>query len=361
MNSFVVDNANRLDKFLAEKLPDLSRGQIQKAIEESQVLVNGKVVFKPSIKVDIGDEVSFPQLATRNSGLATVPVDLPLKVLYDANDLLIIDKPAGLTVHPGPAVKEDTLSQAIVFHYPEIASVGEPSRPGIVHRLDKDTSGCLLVAKTQSMYEYLLSAFADRKVRKEYLALVWGSLPQKHGVIDTPMGKSKLDFRKRTVVDPLEAKEAKTEYSVISNFKFQILNKVKSLKSKSLAPSTSLSLRGGDALGVDEAIQRKDAGLPWSFQSIGPRNDRGGVVDEVSLIRVLLHTGRTHQIRVHMASIGHPLVGDSLYGPKKQFPGLHRQFLHAEKIEVQLPNGTWVSAESELSEDLQNILRAFIK
>jgi 23S rRNA pseudouridine1911/1915/1917 synthase len=261
MNSFVVDNANRLDKFLAEKLPDLSRGQIQKAIEGSQVLVNGKVVSKPSIKVDIGDEVSFPQLATRNSGLATVPVDLPLKILYDANDLLIIDKPAGLTVHPGPAVKEDTLSQAIVFHYPEIASVGEPSRPGIVHRLDKDTSGCLLVAKTQSMYEYLLSAFADRKVRKEYLALVWGSLPQKHGVIDTPMGKSKLDFRKRTVVDPLEAKEAKTEYFLVASGKLQAASgeaKTKNYKLKTI----------------------------------------NSVVDEVSLIRVLLHTGRTHQIRV---------------------------------------------------------------
>lgn len=302
------------------QMPDISRGQIQKAIEDGLVLVNGKKIIKPSSKISTEDAVSFPEATSYKLEAKSLPVDLPLKILYDANDLLVIDKPAGLTVHPGPAVKEDTLSQAIVFHYPEIASVGEPIRPGIVHRLDKDTSGCLLVAKTQSMYEYLLSAFADRKVRKEYLALVWGSLPQKHGIIDTPMGKSKLDFRKRTVVDPLEAKEAKTEYFLVASGKLQAVS--------------------GEAKTINYKLKTKNP-----------------VVDEVSLIRVLLHTGRTHQIRVHMASIGHPLVGDSLYGPKKQLPGLYRQFLHAEKIEVQLPNGTWIQAVSDLPEDLQSILK----
>ncbi len=300
VQKFVVENLKtRLDKFLSEQVKDISRSQIQRDIEAGGVLVNGKKVLESKFVVRKGDTVEFQQSEISNQKSALRPVNLPLKVLYDDHGLLIIDKPAGLPMHPGAGFKGTTLASALLYQFKDIKLVGEEDRPGIVHRLDKDTSGLVLVAKTQEMYEYLKDAFAERKIKKEYITLVRGHVEKKHGFIETPIGKSKADFRKYDVRNVIQPKESLTEYSVL------------------------------EYLGVDE----------------------------YTLIRVKLHTGRTHQIRVHFNSIGHPVMGDQLYSPKRShLAGLNRQFLHAKKIEVRLPDETWIEAESQLPKDLQDIL-----
>lgn len=301
----------RLDKFLVEQLPTFSRSQIQRAIEAGAVALNGKVVTEPKCIVREGDVVECEKFPIFNIQFPKTSSSTVIKTLYDHHGLLIIDKPAGLSVHPGAGVKEESLSDILLRQFPEIEGVGEAHRPGIVHRLDKDTSGVMLVAKTAAMYEYLKDAFAERKVKKNYVALVFGVPDKAHGFIDAPLGKSKADFRKYTTKDMVEPKPSLTEYRVL-----EVL---------SLQPSTF--------------------------------NVQPNSVDKTALISVDLHTGRTHQIRVHMASIGHPLMGDALYGGKRAvLERLHRQFLHARKIEVQLPNGTWIEAESGLPSDLQSVL-----
>lgn len=292
----------RLDKYLAIRLKTISRSQIQRDIEAGLVLVNGVVVKVAKFVVRLGDKIIYHQSEIQNQKFGIEATNTPLKVLYNNHGLLIIDKPAGMVVHPGAGFKGETLASALLYNFADIAVVGEEHRPGIVHRLDKDTSGVILVAKTKEMYEFLKDAFAERKIKKEYLALVSGLLEKRQGFIELPIGKSKMDFRKQTTRDPIEAKEALTEYRVLEEM----------------------------ALGIDK----------------------------YSLILVKLHTGRTHQIRVHFSSLGHPLMGDELYGGKKvKLEGLNRQFLHAKKIEVRLPNKTWIEAESELAPDLKQVLK----
>jgi len=298
----VEELKTRLDKYLAKVLPQVSRSQIQRDIEAGRVRANGQKTLSAKFVVRLGDQLEYDELPKENDELR--PTNLPLRVLYNQHGLLIIDKPAGLVVHPGAGFKGESLASALLFHFKDIKVVGEDHRPGIVHRLDKDTSGVILVAKTSEMYEYLKDAFAQRKVKKEYLALVLGQMEKPTGTIDSPIGKSKQDFRKMTVKGAEELKPALTEYRVLEE------------------------LRDPETL------------------------------DFYSLIKVKLHTGRTHQIRVHLASLGHPLIGDDLYGGKKtSVKGLKRQFLHAKKIEVRLPDDTWIEAESELADDLKEFLK----
>ncbi len=299
---FVVEDLKiRLDRYLAGQLSSVSRSHIQRDIEAGQVLVDGKTVTMTHFAVRQGNKVSYRESAVENETLKAT--NTPLKVLYNDHGLLIIDKPAGLTVHPGAGFKGETLASALLYNFQDIYVVGEDHRPGIVHRLDKDTSGVILVARTQEMYEFLKDAFAERKIKKEYIALVSGKLEKPQGIIDTAIGRSKTDFRKYSTKNMIEPKRAVTEYKVL------------------------------------EFLQD-----PASL-------------DEYSLVLIKLHTGRTHQIRVHFASLGHPLIGDGLYGNKKtQRIDLGRQFLHAQRIEVQLPNGTWIEAESELPSDLKQVL-----
>jgi 23S rRNA pseudouridine1911/1915/1917 synthase len=304
---FIVDVAKvRVDKFLVEKVePKLSRGTVQRLVERGFARVNGGVVSSASDVVRLGQEVLF---TVPESVEELVPKNIPIKTLYNDNGILIIDKPPGLSVHPGAGFKGDSLAEALLFHFDDIKLVGEEGRPGIVHRLDKDTSGVMVVARTQEMYEYLKDAFSERKIKKEYIALVSGSLKEPHGVIEVPIGKSKMDFRKYTTKksDMILAKDSKTEFWVLENLTHE---------------------------------------------------SESGVLDEYSLIKVQLHTGRTHQIRVHLSSLGFPLVGDELYGGKKAYKlGLSRQFLHSRRIEVQLPSGVWIEAESKLPDDLREVL-----
>ena len=313
-HSFIVESLKtRLDKYLAGQLPQISRSQIQRDIEGGLVEVNGQPILESKFVVRLDDKILYQQSESRNPQSAIQAVNIPLKILYNNHGLIIIDKPAGLAVHPGAGFKGNTLAAALLYKFKDIHLVGEEHRPGIVHRLDKDTSGVILVAADQKMYEYLKDAFAERKVKKEYIALVLGKMEKPHGFIETPIGKSKTDFRKQTTKNPKEGKEAVTEYKVLEYLQ-----------------------------SADKLISRSANQLP---------------VDTYTLILVKLHTGRTHQIRVHLASIGHPLMGDELYGGKRiKLEGLNRQFLHAKKIEVQLPDRTWIEAESELSDDLKEVL-----
>ena len=303
---FTVDELKtRLDKFLAERVSDLSgkiisRSKIQRDIEAGQVTVNGIMQNSPKFNVRKDDEINYEVIPEEIPG----PKDIPLHTLYNNHGLLILDKPAGLVVHPGAGFKGDSLAQALLFHFKDIHLVGEEGRSGIVHRLDKDTSGVILIALTQEMYEHLKDAFEQRKIKKEYVALVKGKIPEKHGKIDALLGKSQKDFRKYTTdtTDMVREKPSLTEYWVTDYF--------------------------------------TDG------------------VDFYTLIKVKLHTGRTHQIRVHFSSLGFPLIGDELYGGKKVMKlGLSRQFLHAKKIEVQLPNSEWIEAESVMPDDLTDILK----
>ncbi|NCO15562.1 RluA family pseudouridine synthase [Candidatus Wolfebacteria bacterium CG18_big_fil_WC_8_21_14_2_50_39_7] len=244
--------------------------------------------------------------------------------IYEDKNFLAVYKPAGLLVHPAKLriknaelrTEERTLTDWALKKYPEIKSVGDPStssgqtnlRPGIVHRLDRDTSGVILIARNQKYFEYLKNLFQTRQIKKNYLALVYGKLEPKFGVIKKPI-RLKSGTTKRTVWQGKMEKEAITEYKVLKYFKYNkpltIVNKL----------------------------------LYFSF------------------VRVMPKTGRTHQIRVHLASTGHPVVGDLLYGPKKNPLGLKRLFLHAESLEFSLENGRRIKIESGLPEELKLVLK----
>ncbi len=294
MLKFTSDKTERLDKFLAQVV-EKSRGAVQKAIKAGVVTVNTKPVSETDHKVFSGDIIELPEFTE----FVFQPSTRDLKIVYEDNDLAVIDKPAGLIVHPGAGKTEDTLSHALLTKFPQIKNVGEKFRPGIVHRLDEDTSGLLLIAKTPDAYEYLKKLFMERKVQKEYLALVHGVPQMLHDFIDAPLIKS---FKQRKMrVGP--GREAVTEYTVLTE-----------------------SAEG---------------------------------VDQMALLKVNLHTGRTHQIRVHMAHIKHPIVGDQIYGgefKKTDLALINRQFLHAYRLRFKKLDGTSLDLTSPLPAELQSVL-----
>jgi 23S rRNA pseudouridine1911/1915/1917 synthase len=295
MLNFEVAETNRLDKFLASKV-DVSRSRVQKAIKEGQVMVDGIIILDSDFDVTIGNKVSLPEFEADELKAS----DVKLKIVYENDDLAVIDKPAGLVVHPGAGNKEDTLSQALLTYFPSIKNVGDAHRPGIVHRLDEDTSGLIVIAKTQPAYEFLKKTFQDRDIEKEYITLVHGRVEKLHGTIDLPIAKAPT-HRKMKIGE--DGKAALTEYFVL--------------------------------------VQSADTAL-----------------DQYTLLRVKLHTGRTHQIRVHFNAIGHPLVGDLTYGAykKKDSELIDRQFLHAYKLKFKLIDGTFLELTSELPQELKEVL-----
>ena len=245
--------------------------------------------------------------------------NIPLDVVYEDEDVIVINKQSGISVHPSVSEPSGTIANALIAKYPEIKNVGDPStdsgqvnlRPGIVHRLDKDTSGLLVIARNQKAFEFLKKEWQEGKVVKKYFALVWGCPKKESGEIVSKLTRSPKDFRKRVVIKPgkktLAGKLAVTEYKVIKKF----------------------SARGGSAFGGKD----------------------------YSLIEVYPKTGRTHQIRIHMASLGHQVVGDKIYGKKRQMlEGLTRQFLHAYYLKFSLPNGKSLALEADLPDDLKKVL-----
>lgn len=278
----------RLDKYLAELHKEVSRSRIQKAIKNGLVLVNGQKVSDPNFQISETDTIDLPEFKSDD----LIPYDFDLKVVYENKDLAVIDKPAGLVVHPGAGNTENTLANALLHRYPGIEKVGDPHRPGIVHRLDEDTSGLILIAKTPESLEFLKDKFQNRSIEKEYVALVQGVPAKQHDIIDIPLEKVPLKQKMKVG----SGKPAITEYFTIA-----------------AAPT-----------------------------------------GQFSLLRVKLHTGRTHQIRAHLAHIGHPIIGDSVYGKPSEM--LDRQFLHARKLKFQLMDGTWLELESELPTELKEVL-----
>ncbi len=292
--SFVADRQGaRLDKYVVEKCPELSRTYAQKLIGDGYITVNDRVA-KAGLKLDIGDRVNIVIPPTSPSPLS--PEAIPLNIIYEDNDLLVIDKPAGLAVHPAPGHYSHTLVNAILSHFPDLPVTSGSLRPGIVHRLDKDTSGVMLVAKNSAAQLNLINQFRTRSVVKAYLALVKGHLTPEHGVIEAPIGRDPRNRKRMAVVAEGRGREARTQYQVVR------------------------------------------------------------YIGNYTLLEVRPETGRTHQIRVHLLAIGYPVVGDPVYGIKSAY--LSRQFLHASRLGFSLPStDKYVEFTSDLPPDLAQALK----
>ncbi len=290
--NFIADKSGiRLDKYVSEKCSELSRTRAQKLIADGYITVNDGTA-KASVKLSISDRVDVVIPPTAPSPLS--PEAIPLNIIYEDDDLLVVDKPAGLTVHPAPGHPDHTLVNAILSHFPRLADISESLRPGIVHRLDKDTSGVMLVAKNSVAQTNLVDQFKNRSVMKVYLALVKGHLTPEEGVIEAPIGRDSGNRKRMAVVT--RGRESRTQYHVVK------------------------------------------------------------YMGDYTLLEVKPETGRTHQIRVHLAAIGSPVVGDAVYGVKSDF--LARQFLHACRLGFKLPStGEYVEFKSQLPPDLAQALK----
>lgn len=308
----------RLDKFLMAKFPENSRALIKEKIKASAVLINKKNA-KPSLILRQGDcVVLMPSFASPENQKIQPNSKIKLPIIYEDKNIIVIDKPDGISVHPRqdknncPLQKEinNTIASALLARYPEIANVGDNPllRPGIVHRLDKDTSGILIAAKNQKSFEWFKKQFKERKTEKKYLALVAGIPKQNSGIIDTLIVKSKSDptkqkiIKKETASPDVKTKEAITKYSVIKTY------------------------------------------------------------DKFSLLEAIPKTGRMHQIRAHFAWIGCPVAGDKKYGKNTaSLKGLTRHFLHAASLKITMPNGQEKIFESPLPPDLAQIIQTLEK
>jgi len=283
-------DGQRLDQFLAGRCPGLSRSRVRRLIDDGLVTVDG-IQAKPSSRVQPGQRIRVTVPAPAPASLE--PQQIPLNVIFEDRDLIVVDKPAGLTVHPAPGHPDKTLVNAILALCPDLEGIGNAVRPGIVHRLDKDTSGLIVVAKNEKAHTCLAGQFKERRVVKSYKALVHGRLEPPEAVVDAPIGRHPVHRKRMAVVTTGRA--AITRYRVV------------------------LYLPG------------------------------------YSLVEVSPSTGRTHQIRVHLAALGHPLAGDSTYG--KRHPRLDRHFLHAHYLEFRLPStGESMELSSVLPGDLQGFL-----
>ncbi|MFC2058644.1 RluA family pseudouridine synthase [Chloroflexota bacterium] len=287
---FIVDSpARRLDSFVAERC-QISRSYAQKLIREGQVTVEGDTT-QPSRKLDTGDRIVVN--LTSPEPLVLTPEDIPLKIVYEDSDIVVVDKPAGLVAHPAAGKRAGTLVNAILAHCPDLRLTGDSTRPGIVHRLDRDTSGLMVVAKNDAAQTKLSLQFKERSIAKGYIGLVAGHLAPEQGAIEAPIGRHPKDRKRMAVVSG--GREARTRYQVLR------------------------------------------------------------YLGDYTLVEAMPETGRTHQIRVHFAAIGHPVFGDPVYG--KRSPLLGRQFLHACRLGFKLPsNDEFVEFKSELPLELLEVL-----
>jgi 23S rRNA pseudouridine1911/1915/1917 synthase len=295
----VETGGSRLDKFVADQGLGLSRSATQRLIEDGQVSVNGEPV-KASYKVRAGDLLVVRLPIVEPSAPVAEPI--PLNIVYEDRDLLVVNKPAGMVVHPAPGHPGGTLVNALLAHCPELAA-GEHDRPGIVHRLDRDTSGLILVAKSEKIGRALQHQFKERQVLKSYLALLDGHLRPAWGRIEAPLGRDPNHRQRMAVL--AGGREATTEYHVLEQFAHQL----------------------------------------------------GPAAGEYSLVEAEPKTGRTHQIRVHFASIGYPVIGDSVYGRRRPRLPLCRQFLHARRLAFKHPvSRERMEFEAPLPDDLATVL-----
>ncbi len=287
----------RLDRYLTSRLNTLSRTAVQHLITDSAVLVNGRP-SKPGYTLRVSDEVLVIQGNMKTPPSTAKPQAIPLDIVYEDRDLLVVNKAAGMVVHPAAGHYEDTLVNAILAHYPDLQGVGGDLRPGIVHRLDKDTSGLIMVARNAQTLAALTEQMKRHEIIKRYLALVEGVVPLDRGSIDAPIGRDPR-HRQQMAITATGSREARTHFRVLQRF----------------ARHTLLLLQ--------------------------------------------LETGRTHQIRVHLKAIGYPVVGDPVYGPRdtRHGPALDRQFLHAYQLTFTHPiTGKLLELEAPLPADLKSVL-----
>jgi len=291
------DAGRRLDLFLAERVPELSRTRIQELIREGHVRVDGHIA-KVSHRVAAGEAIEIEVLP--RPALEALPEDLPLDLLYVDDDFVIVNKPAGMVVHAGAGHSRGTLVNALLHRLGNLSEAGGALRPGIVHRLDRETSGAMVVARNDQAHEHLSEQFRSRNVRKIYLALVHGKMPRDSGTITLPISRDP-HRRTRMTARATKGRHARTDWRVIAR------------------------------------------------------------LERCTLVEAVLHTGRTHQIRAHFAAIGHPVVGDTLYGAPRglragtrNLPLLERNFLHAARIGFSHPSsGVWVEVRAPLPRDLR--------
>ena len=296
----------RLDRALAELMPEHSRSMLARLIEEGRVSIDGSKAEKSSMRVAAGQRVEIEIPPPAPSGVASQ--DLPLTILFEDDDLVIIDKPAGVVVHPAAGHSDRTLVNALLFHVRNLSGIGGEVRPGIVHRLDKDTSGVMVIAKNDAAHRKLAAEWGTDRVRKEYLAIVYGTPKQQRATIEAPIGRDPRN-RKRMSVMP-GGRSAVTEYA------------------------------------IEQPLRH------------------------ASLLRLRLRSGRTHQIRVHLKRLGHPIIGDPLYsGPQwrgipdkriqKAIAAFPRQALHAARLTIPHPRtGEQMTFESPLPGDMRELVAA---
>lgn len=287
----------RIDKFLSCRLEEVSRSYIQKLIKEGHVSVNGKPV-KANYKLGAGDEISVEIPEAKEPDI--LPEDIPLDILYEDQDILVVNKPKGMVVHPAAGHYSGTLVNALMYHCKDsLSGINGVMRPGIVHRIDMDTTGSLLVCKNDEAHRILAEQLKEHTIRREYHAIVYGNIKEDTGTVNAPIGRHPTD-RKKMSINHKNGKQAVTHYEVLERF------------------------------------------------------------GNFTYIRCRLETGRTHQIRVHMASLHHPLLGDEVYGPSSRppFPGLKGQVLHAKILGIYHPaTGEYMEFDAPLPQYFVDLLQ----
>ncbi|MFN8400871.1 MAG: RluA family pseudouridine synthase [Anaerolineales bacterium] len=288
-------NPDRLDKYLVSCLPEFSRARIQGLIIDGFVLINGVPAKKAGQVIEDGDDIEVRVPPPVPSGL--VAEDIPLDIVFENDDLIVVNKPAGMVVHPAAGHYSGTLVNAVLGYDPDLEGIGGEERPGLVHRLDKETSGLIILAKNERAHNWLQDQFRLRKVEKTYLALVDGKPPTPAGRVEAAIGRDPSHRKKMAIVSPGKGREAVSEYKTLESFKNH------------------------------------------------------------TLLEFHPHTGRTHQIRLHCLFLGCPIVGDSVYGKRTPTVTIDRHFLHAAKLKIILPGEKQPRTfEAELPEELKNVL-----